>query len=119
MQQQVRVNDSGLFAIAFAVHLARGEDLTTVKFEQQQMREHLARCFRRKSLTPFSLETNISTNKQRPSKRRGTTIELCRMCLMPATYDNSSVCPQHSNILEPDNSEEESHGSGNGTDFFS
>ena len=85
VQQQVRVNDSGLFAIAFAVHLARGEDLTTPKYDQQQMREHLAKCFRRKSLTPFPLETNIS-NKQRPSKRRGTTIELCRMCLMPATY---------------------------------
>ncbi|XP_062517821.1 uncharacterized protein LOC134193051 isoform X2 [Corticium candelabrum] len=117
VQQQVRVNDSGLFAIAFAVHLARGEDLTTAKYDQQQMREHLAKCFRRKSLTPFPLETNIS-NKQRPSKRRGTTIELCRMCLMPATYDNSSVCPQHINILEPDNLEEESHGSSNGTDLF-
>ena len=59
-----------VFAIAFAVHLAHGEDVT-VKFEQQQMTEHLARCFRRKSLTPFPLETNIST-KQRPSRRRGT-----------------------------------------------
>ena len=69
------------------MHIARGEDVITVKFEQQQMREHLAKYFRRKSLTPFLLETNIST-KQRPSRRRDTTIELCRMCLIPATYDN-------------------------------
>ena len=38
---------------------------------------------------------------------------------MPATYDNSSVCLQHSTILEPDNSEEEWYGGSSGTNSFS
>ena len=41
VQQQKRGVDCGVFAIAFAVHLALGDDVASLKFDQPRMREHL------------------------------------------------------------------------------
>ena len=52
-QQQNGVSDCGRFAIAFAVHLAPGDDAAALNFDQSKMREHLLKCFQRKTMMPF------------------------------------------------------------------
>ena len=53
VQQQFGSSDCGLFAIAFTVHLAFGDDPQHIAFEQSQMRPHLLKCFQRKKMEPF------------------------------------------------------------------
>ena len=53
VQQQVGVNDCGLFAIAFAVHAALGESVDRLTFDRSQMRNHLIKCFTKKKILPF------------------------------------------------------------------
>ena len=43
----------GVFAITFAYHAARGDNLSNIKFQQEKMRQHLAHCFKKKRLEPF------------------------------------------------------------------
>ena len=45
VQQQFGSCDCGLFAIAFTLHLAMGDDPQHILFEQSQMRSHLLKCF--------------------------------------------------------------------------
>jgi hypothetical protein len=52
VQQQEGGTDCGLFAIAFAVAWAFGEDLGR-RFDQKSMRNHLAKCFRVGHITSF------------------------------------------------------------------
>ena len=53
IQQQRGLVDGGVFAIAFAVHLALGDDVTRLNFNQGQMRKYLLKCFQEKVMTPF------------------------------------------------------------------
>ena len=53
IQQQRRLVDCGVFAIAFAVHLALGDDVTRLNFNQGQMRKHLLKCFQEKVMCHF------------------------------------------------------------------
>ena len=46
-------NDCGVFALAFCTSLARGEDLSDLKFNQDVMRKHLETCFYKKNLFTF------------------------------------------------------------------
>ena len=39
-----------MFAIAFAVHLALGDDVASLKFDQTRMREHLYKCLHQKKM---------------------------------------------------------------------
>ena len=41
VQLQQEVKDYGVFAIAFACHAARGDNLSNIKFQQKKMRQHL------------------------------------------------------------------------------
>ena len=42
VQQQKGVRDCGLFGIAFAYHLAAGDDPEKLPFHQEEMRSHLS-----------------------------------------------------------------------------
>ena len=53
VQQQRGYTSCGLFAIAFAFHAARGDDLTKISFHQDKMRQHLAKCFKTDTLHHF------------------------------------------------------------------
>ncbi len=53
MQQQDGASDCGLFAIAFAVHAALGDNVSQVTFDQPQMRKHSIKCFMNKKMLPF------------------------------------------------------------------
>ena len=41
VQLQQEVKDCGVFAIAFACHAARGDNLSNIKFQQKKMHQHL------------------------------------------------------------------------------
>ena len=57
VQQQRGSCDCGVFVIANAFHLASGNDLEHVAFDQTKMRSHLMECFEKKVLSPFSYST--------------------------------------------------------------
>ena len=42
-----------IYAVAYAFHAARGDSLEDIEFEQDKMRQHLARCLTKQKLTPF------------------------------------------------------------------
>ena len=44
VQQQSGIVDCGVFAIAFAVHAALGENVGEIEFQQEEMRSHLSKC---------------------------------------------------------------------------
>jgi hypothetical protein len=94
VQQQKGGIYCGLFAIAFALHLAVGDDLTKIIFEQEKMREHLLKCFMKKKLDPFP-HSNVSAipmNLCRPYCQPFTQILLYCNCRMPETYGNMVAC---------------------------
>ena len=65
VQLQQGVKDCGVFAIAFAYHAARGDNLSNIKFQQEKMRQYLVHCFKKKRLQPFphtTLEKTTQTN---------------------------------------------------------
>lgn len=53
VQQQTNSYDCGLFAIAFALHLAGGDEPSAVNFNCSRMRQHLIKCFEDELLLPF------------------------------------------------------------------
>ena len=44
--------DCGVFAIAFAVHAALGENVGEI-VQQEEMRSHLSKCLWKKTFSPF------------------------------------------------------------------
>ena len=88
VQQQNGVTDCGLFAIAFAVHLALGDDVSKLNFDQAQMRHHLLKCFQKKEMMPFPQSKKGDHNNYFP----GREIELFCSCQMPETYDDMIQC---------------------------
>jgi len=90
VQGQSGVKDCGVFAIAFAYHAARGDDLSKMRFHQERLRPHLVQCFKKKRLEPFphtTLETPY-THSFFPYME----IEVYCDCNMPEVYDNMIAC---------------------------
>ena len=56
-QQQRKSNNCGLFSIAAAVHVANGDDVSSITFDESQMRSHLITCFEEGKLSPFPKST--------------------------------------------------------------
>ena len=54
VQQQENYNDCGVFAIAYATHLARGHNPVGVTFNVKLMRGHLLSCLQKGKLTLFT-----------------------------------------------------------------
>ena len=53
LQVQSGGKDCGVFAIAFAYHAAKGDDLRKMRFHQERLRPHLVQCFKKKHLESF------------------------------------------------------------------
>ena len=52
-QQQSESNNCGLFCIAAAVHVAEGEDVCSISFDETKLRSHLITCFEQGKLSCF------------------------------------------------------------------
>ena len=63
-QQKGGSMNCGVFEIAYAYHAARGDDASTLKFDESGMRNHLLNCWKANYLSPFPLtaETSIKAN---------------------------------------------------------
>ena len=89
VQQQQGSRDCGLFAIAFALHSALGQDIPELEFNQSEMRKHLINCFSKKLLTPFPT-SDISTARQ--NFFPGRSIDLYCDCRMPESFGDMVEC---------------------------
>ena len=65
-QKQVGSTDCGLFAIANAIEIILGNDLTSIVFDQSMMRTHLISCFEKGKLVPFP-KYRVEAGKKRTS----------------------------------------------------
>ena len=66
--EQSGSNDCGCYAIAFAEALCRGEDPTTLDFNQSAMRSHLLSCFRNGVITPFAATHRASVGVKKTAE---------------------------------------------------
>ena len=89
VQQQKGSSDCGVFAIAFAVHAALGDEVMHIEFDQTQMRSHLLQCFRNKELVRFP---TIRKCSQRNNHFPYRDVEVFCSCLMPESYGNMIQC---------------------------
>ena len=78
VQQQRNGTNCGLFALAYAVSLAYGEDPGKVRYDESKMREHLLSCLRNNTLLPFPNKEGYRSTTFRSTKRRN--IELFCVC---------------------------------------
>lgn len=51
--RQTGTKDCALYAIAYLMSLAHGEEPATYTYKQEEMRDHLLACFERKEITSF------------------------------------------------------------------
>ena len=62
VQQQKGIDDCGLFAIAFALHLALGHhDVAKIVFAQSEMRSHLVKCCQMGYFEPFPMRKSTES----------------------------------------------------------
>ena len=59
VQQQQGSTDCGLFAIAYAVHLAFNQDPTRAKFSQSAMCIHFVQCLKQQKMEAFPIEKTV------------------------------------------------------------
>ena len=90
VQRQLGDKDCGVFAIAFAYHAARGNDLSGFTFNQAEMRPHLVTCLENGHLTLFPRLYDLPQYSRK--KRADEKIRLYCNCFMPDTWDNMIMC---------------------------
>ncbi len=92
VQQQSGGSDCGIYAIAFAVHLLRGDNIEDIDFDQEKMRSHLNSCFWRKKMLPFP---TLSTKGCRITTYFPYfQLEVYCHCKMPETYGDMVECEE-------------------------
>ena len=85
VQLQEGSADCGLFAIAFALHAALGNDLKEVTFEQEKLRGNVVSCFSNSRLTGFPTTTSAV---KRACKEKVPFTPLYCKCRLPESHDN-------------------------------
>ena len=64
--------DCGLYAIAYAVDLAEGEDPSNIRYDQRRMRSHLDDAFRTGRITSFPRQRTLHAPPTSPPTRTST-----------------------------------------------
>ena len=88
VQQQTGIHDCGLYAIATAFHIAAGDKISELAFEQSKLRQHLAKCFEKKRFSRFPIA------KKHVAKSAEEDIYIptfCR-CRMPDSMSDMIMC---------------------------
>ena len=79
VQQQQNGSDCGVYAIAFMASLVNKEDLTSISFDEKNLRDPLYDCYKQGRLIPFpSAEENGKRNTA-----KSISVELFCSCRMP------------------------------------
>lgn len=90
-QQSTGLNNCGLFSIATAYHIAKGDDIEAITFNENRMRSHLTRCFERQKLTAFPKARQQNSEARRP-KLQFITIAVHCPCQQPDSIDHMIQC---------------------------
>ena len=88
MQSQSGGADCGCFAIAAATALCHQQKPSSFKWAQNQMRDHLAKCFTNRQMTPFPSESENCTKDIKTTLRFAV---FCT-CRMPAARKGMVQC---------------------------
>ena len=91
VQRQIGTSDCGAFAIAFTLHIALGQYLELVVFNQRSLRKHLVHCFTESRLTEFPFTTKKSVPRVSHAERV-SFIHLYCDCSLPESYDDLVCC---------------------------
>ena len=89
-QHQLGDKDCCVFAIAFAYHAARGDELSSFTFTQAEMHHHSVTCLDNGNLTPFPHLYDLPRYSRK--KRADKKIHLYCNCFMPDIWDNMIMC---------------------------
>ncbi|CAH1272977.1 PKD1L3 [Branchiostoma lanceolatum] len=89
VQRQKNVSDCGLFAIAWAVDIAEGQDVSRVVYDNRKMRSHLKTCFKQGNLTPFPL---LSSNRKNEGQTKKHQIKLVCHCEQGERLGRMETC---------------------------
>eukprot|EP00058_Branchiostoma_floridae_P007950 XP_002593438.1 hypothetical protein BRAFLDRAFT_70783 [Branchiostoma floridae] len=77
VQRYWNENDCGLFAIAWAMDIAEGQDVSRVVYDERKMRGHLEKCFEKGKLTPFP---RLTSRRRRIGPTKAHQISLVCHC---------------------------------------
>ena len=96
VQQQNGYRDCGLFDIAFATEICRGQDPSRAVFIQTQMRGHLFKCLTNRNMMPFPQfpqQEKATLPPQIALRPHVNTIHVTVHCVcrMPDHYDTNMV----------------------------
>ena len=80
VQMQQGCDDCGLFAIAFATSLARGEQPGSFFYQQKAMRKHLVDCFEKQNITAFPIQ---KIRRHGSKVRHSANIPIHCVCRLP------------------------------------
>ena len=93
-QMQCGSTDCGIFAIAFAVALANGEQPGGLHFEQPQMRKHLMHCLESQCLSGFP----VTRGRRAARVKLSSSLHVYCSCRMPeqagSTMIQCSTCKE-------------------------
>ena len=80
VQMQQGCDDCGLFAIAFATSLARGEQPGSFFYQQKVMRKHLVDCLEKQNITAFPIQ---KIRRHGSKVRHSANIPIHCVCRLP------------------------------------
>ena len=89
VQRQPNGNDCGIFAIAFATALCKGQNPEDQLFDVTQMRQHLHACIEKEKLQPFPSKRRRCQNK---TKKVQTVEVYCHCRLAEKKSENMEMC---------------------------
>jgi hypothetical protein len=80
VQMQQGCDDCGLFAIAFATSLARGEQPGSFFYEQKAMRKHLIESLEKQTITAFPIQ---KIRRHGSKVRHSSNVPIHCVCRLP------------------------------------
>ena len=89
MQQQRDSCDCGIFTIATAFHIAAGNNIEDVVFDQTKMWSYLVQCFEKKVLSPFP---SLRKRQVVRNKLSNIVIPVYCHCSRPDSLDEMIQC---------------------------
>ncbi|KAI8513190.1 hypothetical protein Bbelb_098290 [Branchiostoma belcheri] len=89
VQRQKNVFDCGLFAIAWAVDIAQGQDVSSIAYDDRKMRSHLKKCFEQGRLTPFP---HLTSQRKKVGFTRVSRISLVCCCKQEEGLGRIEAC---------------------------
>ncbi|XP_078681625.1 polycystin-1-like protein 2 [Branchiostoma floridae x Branchiostoma belcheri] len=89
VQCQTNVVDCGLFAIAWAVDIAQGQDVSSIAYDDRKMRSHLKKCLEQGRLTPFP---HLTSQRKKVGFTRVSRISLVCRCKQEEGLGRIEAC---------------------------